>query len=448
MAADDDFEVSKGLSVAYLAAHHAATKELLPRDVRSRLHKMALPRSGGRSAQVKQVDADETAGSIPAGGFADPRKKIDAGPLVPTVSGSTTPVMMAEDGLQSAYVAHFPPPDVAMSLNASDDDTLPEGSNAQDPDDMHMTVVFCGKLSSDDFDKLRDALADFTAKEPSIPAAVAGAGHFMHSDPRAAITKSASSMATTSPDQKVVHGLVDAPGLGAMRERLVAHLKAAGVPVPDETHGFTPHISIAAVPNDSDYTPPAIDPVNPPSYAIDSLTASMGDERHTYPLAGDVAKAESGGEGDGDAADVPPAVALSSGLAKSEEFTWTVPIIKSERARQVVTGLVLVPGQLDSQGDRASAEEIEKTAFEFLASYNENGLAHRGDARPDVKVVESYIAPQTFIMKGDDGKDHTVPKGTWIMSTKLPDDLWSEALEGKWASYSVQGHALRHPVAA
>lgn len=430
--ADTGYKTSNGLSHAYLAAHHAMTKTLLPRDVTNRIHKMALPLAGGKTPTKKEI-ADAKSGlngAIPGGGFPIVEPDLELGPLV-----SSTPILMAEDGgdLQNTMVAHFPPPDVAMKLHAGDD--LPKGGTAQDPDDMHCTIVFCGKLGSDDFDKLRDALADFTSKEASIPAAVAGSGAFVNTDPRAAIAKAAVHTATPG-STKVVHGLVDAPGISGLRERLAAHLKKAGVAV-SEDHGFTPHISLANVPSDSTYAP-AIDATDPPAFQIDSLTAARGDERHTYPLQGDttVAKTETGGGGDGSAAHDPSAVTPSSELVK-----WDVPIIKTETAKQIVTGLVLVPGQKDSQGDRMTAEEIERTAYDFLAHYNAQGVGHTGDARDDIKVVESYIAPQTFLMKGDDGKDHTVPKGTWLLSSRLPDDLWAQ--RHLYRSYSMQGHGTR-----
>ncbi len=420
--ASDDFAASSKLTHAYLAAHHAAAKKMLPRDVRARLHAMALPMSGGASA-----------GAIPGGGFPMPGKSVENGPLV-----QPTPVMMAEDGLQNAMVAHYPPPDVATAIHPGGD--LPDDATAQDIDDLHMTVVFCGKLSSDDFDKLRDALAEFSAKESAVPAAISGTGHFLHNPNVAAPMGKA---AVTAPGTKVALAMVDSPGLNGIRERLAQHLKDKGVPVVED-HGFTPHISLASVPNASGYLP-TVDPDNPPSYSIDSLTATRGDERHTYPLAADVAKSEAEGGDGGAAADVLPAAVSSFDLEADVE--WTVPIIKSEKAKQIVTGLVLVPGQEDYQGDIVDAVEIEKTAYDFLAHYNEQGLQHGADARSDVKVVESYIAPETFVMLGDDGKEHTVPKGTWVLSSKLPDDLWADALAGKYAGYSVQGHAVRRPVA-
>lgn len=123
-----------------------------------------------------------------------------------------------------------------------------------------------------------------------------------------------------------------------------------------------------------------------------------------------------------------------------EDFKLDIPLNKVDTAKRLVTGIVLEPDVVDSQGDTVPAEVIEKSAHDFLAEYNKMsqlGLMHVMFGELGISLVESYIAPVDFELNGV-----AVKKGTWVMTTKIHDDvLWGKIQNGEITGYSVGGTA-------
>lgn len=104
--------------------------------------------------------------------------------------------------------------------------------------------------------------------------------------------------------------------------------------------------------------------------------------------------------------------------------------------RQILYGIVYEPDFVDSQDDFASAEEIEKSAHNFLAKSRKIKVQH--DEVAKASVVESYIAPVDFSIGGN-----PVRKGSWVLVVKVNDaDLWAEIKSGKYTGLSMGGTAL------
>ena len=111
--------------------------------------------------------------------------------------------------------------------------------------------------------------------------------------------------------------------------------------------------------------------------------------------------------------------------------------------KQLAYGVVLVPGQVDAQGDTISADEIEKAAHEYMVkSIQETpiDLQHVLDLPRDRAVpVESYIAPVDMEVGG-----HQIIKGSWVMVTHVPDnEIWDQIKKGAIMSYSIRGWGKR-----
>lgn len=114
-------------------------------------------------------------------------------------------------------------------------------------------------------------------------------------------------------------------------------------------------------------------------------------------------------------------------------------IIKAKDELQIVTGLVLVPDVVDSQGDVISADAIAKAAHDFVQRYGTDtkiGLQHK-DFSKDLRLVESYIAPVDMVLG-----DEKIPAGSWLMSVKVLDaKVWQGVKNGQIRGFSIGGTA-------
>ena len=113
-----------------------------------------------------------------------------------------------------------------------------------------------------------------------------------------------------------------------------------------------------------------------------------------------------------------------------------VPFMKADDDRQLVTGIVLEPDEVDSQNDTIKTDVIERAAYNFLARYNNGnklGIMHRMFGDIGVELAESYIAPMDMQIGGE-----RVKKGSWIMTVKLVDlVLWRKIKSGDITGFSI-----------
>ena len=66
-----------------------------------------------------------------------------------------------------------------------------------------------------------------------------------------------------------------------------------------------------------------------------------------------------------------------------------------------------------------------------------NWVMHK-EKNPNLKIVESYIAPVDISMNGE-----AIKNGTWIMSTQIFDDkVWKLAEEGKLTGHSISARCV------
>ena len=112
-------------------------------------------------------------------------------------------------------------------------------------------------------------------------------------------------------------------------------------------------------------------------------------------------------------------------------------VVKADMEKQLVYGVILEPDSLDSQNDFMTAEDIEKTAHEYMAQSRVIGGQHE---KPVSAVpVESYIAPQDMEFDGQYGPQ-TVKKGSWVLGVKILDpEEWEKVKSGHYTGFSVGG---------
>ena len=118
-------------------------------------------------------------------------------------------------------------------------------------------------------------------------------------------------------------------------------------------------------------------------------------------------------------------------------FEKDVSIIPIEKGDEhIVYGIVYEPDVEDSQGDKASEEEIRKAAYQFMEQVQIFKVNHKG-RNVKVRVLENYIAPVDFAISGGQ-----VKKGSWVLVTRVLDDkIWKAIKDGKLTGYSMAGYA-------
>lgn len=122
-------------------------------------------------------------------------------------------------------------------------------------------------------------------------------------------------------------------------------------------------------------------------------------------------------------------------------------IFKSDKPKQIVYGVtypMFDDDKFDSQNDRMTEDEIEKMAHKYMIDSQNYDIQHSifNIPREHARVVESYIAPVDMVLEIN-GKEKTIRKGSWVMATKLSDELWKLAESGKLNAYSIYGKGKR-----
>lgn len=124
-------------------------------------------------------------------------------------------------------------------------------------------------------------------------------------------------------------------------------------------------------------------------------------------------------------------------LQKSEiEVDHLSPIFTVPDRKNTVTWVVYKPYELDSHKQWASPEAIEEAAHWYMQHSQLNDVNHK-ELTKDAKPLESYIAKSDMKIAGRD-----VPKGSWVTTTLLSDELYKAAQDGGLTGGSMFGRDL------
>ena len=192
----------------------------------------------------------------------------------------------------------------------------------------------------------------------------------------------------------------------------------------------------------------------------DASTSGRGNRLHGYASQGaPIGKRDTAGRGRGGGAGgagkseaskkashqqvAPRTEQVSSIIQKA--LSSQIPIVKADAEKQIVYGVVLEPDTTDSQNDFMTADEIEKTAHEYMATSRVIGSQHSKPAQ--AVPVESYIAPMDMDLDGQYGPQ-VVKKGSWVLAVKVLDpEEWAKVKSGEYTGFSVGGTGQRDEVA-
>lgn len=170
-----------------------------------------------------------------------------------------------------AMIAFFLPDLVAVALHDLTVQAIPEYAVA--PAQMHLTLVYMGEaaaLTDDQRDSIREELQVLSEDISTISGSINGITRFMDNDPNAIVAN------------------FDAPGLVALRTRLIEILRSCGVE-PVLNHGYTPHITLAYLPENLPMPNIALEAM---PCVIDSITLALGEEHGAFSLSGMTALSE------------------------------------------------------------------------------------------------------------------------------------------------------------
>ena len=131
---------------------------------------------------------------------------------------------------------------------------------------------------------------------------------------------------------------------------------------------------------------------------------------------------------------------LQAAKKRDEGVSLEVTLYKAEGRKQIVLGVVLQPGEVDSQQDSVAADEIEEAAHNFMIKSRAIDLNHESIVPAEkAAVVESFIAPAEFQIG-----DKTVLKGSWVLGVKIFDpELWKAVEKGELMAFSIKGRGQR-----
>lgn len=145
------------------------------------------------------------------------------------------------------------------------------------------------------------------------------------------------------------------------------------------------------------------------------------------------------------------------------------PILAKSDERRYTLGVVYEPDIVDTQGDFAKAEDIEKAAWDYMlrlqvvvksAEAVLSALSESNEAEIDVTelvekgaglddqhlqvshevgtVVESYIAPTDMEINGQ-----KVAKGSWLLGVVWTPEMFDKIKKGDRTGLSMYGKAVR-----
>jgi hypothetical protein len=112
------------------------------------------------------------------------------------------------------------------------------------------------------------------------------------------------------------------------------------------------------------------------------------------------------------------------------------PELEEER---FVFGVVLVPGEVDAQGETYTAPTVRKAAHSFMENGGFNKIMHKGEPVEGVVVVENTVSKQV-----ERHNEENFPEGTWFLGVKVRnDEIWKEIKSGSFTGFSMGGTAVR-----
>ena len=128
------------------------------------------------------------------------------------------------------------------------------------------------------------------------------------------------------------------------------------------------------------------------------------------------------------------ATALWENADKKEESAGQfVKITKTDKIHKVVKGIVYTAGDVDTDSETMSVDEVQKNCWNFLAQRKEKNIDIQHDWQESgCYVVESYLTEKN---------DPNFPENSWVMAVKCTDEIFEKVVNGELNGFSFGGYS-------
>lgn len=191
--------------------------------------------------------------------IATSKRRVDASAEVRQMNRElSAPMLVIKAGHTGTMVALHIPHDIAKQV------AIPGGES---PETMHVTVAYLGKdLTDEQKSGAFVACRRIAQKCGPIKALLGGVGRF--------------SASSTSEGNDVIYLSVDSPDLTRMRPMLIEELAIEGV-VPNNLHGYVPHVTLAYIPTTAPHPLKRFPPV---AVEFSAISLTVADEKMMLPF--------------------------------------------------------------------------------------------------------------------------------------------------------------------
>jgi hypothetical protein len=118
---------------------------------------------------------------------------------------------------------------------------------------------------------------------------------------------------------------------------------------------------------------------------------------------------------------------------KEETSSHFVKITKTDKIHKVVKGIVYTAGDVDTDGETLSKDDVQKACWNFLAQRKEKNIDIQHDwQQSGCYVVESYMTEKD---------DPNFPENSWVMAVKCTDEIFEKVVHGDLNGFSFGGYS-------
>ena len=125
--------------------------------------------------------------------------------------------------------------------------------------------------------------------------------------------------------------------------------------------------------------------------------------------------------------------------AEEAEDLKEIEIKKFDNKKGIVYGIVYAPDEVDTQGDLAKADEIEKASQNFMRNLSN----HNVDKQHSFEKEDAFVS-ESWIVRKNDELFPDEKQGAWAVAIKVEsDELKKEIEDGNITGLSMAGSAKR-----